>query len=185
MILELLDPQNGPPHATYIQVLLNDTGEFALGLLARLQPVLQRPLHLGSAGNGGVQLPAGRPRGAEPEGVFSSLGEQEDSRGPGTLGTSCRHLGEERKGLNTGLVLRSKISIYRNTYMLLFFCDEIIRSCRNGHLRVRRSDPPAEPKPLTFDRMQVWSEQEQEMKKSLKSGHGYDIHITEEGEGEE
>lgn len=70
----------------------------ALGLLARLQAVLQRSLHLSSAGNGGVQQQAGSSGGAQVQGVFPSLGEQEDSGSPGTLWRSCRHLGGGKKG---------------------------------------------------------------------------------------
>lgn len=99
VILELLGPpertpvcpQNAPLNPGGLLVLLNDT---ALGLLAGLQAVLQRSLHLGSAGNAGVPLPAGSSRGAEAEGVVPSLGEQEDPRCPGT---SCRHSGKKRK----------------------------------------------------------------------------------------
>lgn len=68
----------------------------AFGLLARLQPVLQRSLHLGSACDAGVQQQAGSSGGAQVQGVFPSLGEQEDSGRPGTLWRCCRHLGDKK-----------------------------------------------------------------------------------------
>lgn len=98
------------PHPGGLLVLLNDTADVCL--LAGLQAALQRSLHLGSAGNGGVQLQARRSCAAQAEGVISSLGEQEDSCCPGTLGTGCRHLGKNRKMHveNARLVLMRKIS---------------------------------------------------------------------------
>lgn len=69
----------------------------AFGILARLQSALQCSLHLGSACNGDVQHQTGSSGGAQVQGVFSSLSEQEDSGSPGTLWRSCRHLGERKK----------------------------------------------------------------------------------------
>lgn len=108
-----MDPmchQNAALNPGGLRVLLNDAG--AVCLPARLQPELQRSLHLGSAGDGGVQLQAGGSGGAEAEAVCSSLGEQEDACSPGTLGPGCRHLGKKRKMHvgNARLVLMSKTS---------------------------------------------------------------------------
>ena len=67
----------------------------AFGLLARLQSVLQRSLHLGSTCNGDVEQQAGSLGSTPVQGVFSTLSEQEDSGSPRTWGESCRHLGEK------------------------------------------------------------------------------------------
>lgn len=71
-----------------------------LGLLARLQAALQRSLHLSSAGDGGIQQQAGSSGGAQVQGVFPSLGQQEDSGSPGTLWRCCRRLGEKKKKMH-------------------------------------------------------------------------------------
>lgn len=61
----------------------------ALSLLARLQPVLQRSLHLRQVRYGDVQGLAGGRGGGEVVGVFPSIGDQKDSGDWGVL----RHCG--------------------------------------------------------------------------------------------
>lgn len=81
-VLVFLTAMNKQPEVTFSSHPLS-VGAF--GLLARLQSELQRSLHLGSACNGDVQQQAGSSGGAQVQGVFSSLGKQEDSGSPATL----------------------------------------------------------------------------------------------------
>lgn len=91
----------------------------ALSLLARLQPVPQRSLHLRQVRYGDVQRPAGGRGGGEVVGVFPPIDEQKDSGDRGAL-RRCGHgvkfhtcqLNAAQQ--NSGFC-RAKMSSYKNS----------------------------------------------------------------------